>query len=170
MSPTTAALILAWIVLSLLAFALAGVLQQLRTLQRNFASITTEKSGAVSVAPREVSPLLLPSNSKGMTVALLVTDGCPICESVVPTFAEIAALGKSIDFVILNRSDSVLPSTSGPIRFVADSGAYMHVDPGWKPALIMIDGTGKVLRIEPAGSRDAVRAGVRTAVAMQAQS
>lgn len=158
MATLTAAVVLAWIVLVVLAFAMAGLLHQLRDLQ---AALRRQGAGgAPAVAARAALPAdIPPQDGKVASAVLLVDDHCPICAEVAPVFADLArARNTEIDFVVLASSaNSDKWSALHGVRQVSNGDAYHLLDPGWRPAIVVIGPRGAVLATEPAGSQEAVR-------------
>jgi hypothetical protein len=157
MEVLTAAVLLAWLLLVLLAFAMAGLLRQVRDLQ---AALTRQRG----TATRSGLPVSIrPSAGHAYAAVLLVDDGCPICARVAPAFARLAhGAPADIDFVLLRRSNSLAWEPPEGVRLVADQAAHHRLDPGWQPAVVVLDADGDVLATEPAGSEEAVRAVVET--------
>ncbi|WUH99511.1 hypothetical protein OHR68_39490 [Spirillospora sp. NBC_00431] len=159
MEIVAAALVLAWVAIILLAFAMAGMLHQLRDVQSALARRTV--SGGIDV-PQELPDAVKPESGRSHAAVLLVDDSCAICAEAVPAFASVAGTGSpDIDFLLLSRKPlEKLAVERGDVRTVVDGDAYHLLDPGWQPALVIIDGDGTVLEAEPAGSAEAVRAGL----------
>lgn len=156
METLTAAVVLAWIVLIVLAFAMAGLLRQLRDLQA--ALVRQHTSGAAGAAVRELPESVRPENGKTHSVVLLVDDHCPICAEIAPVFAGLAEAGHvEVDFVVLSYSTNEKWVALDNIRYLPDAEAYHFLDPGWQPAVVVVGPNGEVLAAEPAGSEEAVR-------------
>jgi hypothetical protein len=162
MEALVAAVVLAWLALIVLAFAMAGLLRQLRDVQAGIARPVGQVPGMAPVR-RAVPESLRPRGTTTYSVVLLVDEDCPICAEVAPTFAQIAAAESSaLTFVVLGRVESKNYEQDKRISYVADAGGYHRLDPGWRPALIAIDRQGRIVVAEPAGSEEAVRAVIST--------
>ncbi|WFF02986.1 hypothetical protein [Micromonospora sp. WMMD964] len=149
----TAAVILAWIVLVLLAFALAGVLRQIRDIQ---ATLQGHRTGLVP--QRQLPGTILPTGDKNLSLVLLVDEGCAVCAEVTPVFAELAAAHQGdIMFTLLSAARSDKFSAVEGVGYLADSVGYHILDPGWRPAVALVDRDGEILLAEPAGSEAALR-------------
>ncbi|MGW5360133.1 hypothetical protein [Actinopolymorpha pittospori] len=152
------AVVLAWLALVLLTFAMAGLLRQLRDVQRSLLRARSDGVTTARRAPQEIPASLRPQGSARHTVVLLVDNDCPICAEVAPVFADLAALGvPGADFVVLGRGPGEKFESLPHCRYVVDAAACQLLDPGWRPALIVVDTDGKVVLAEPAGSEESVR-------------
>lgn len=167
MQALVGAVVLAWLLLVVLAFAMAGLLRQLRDVQVALARSMSAGPGAGSGTvhpPREIPAVVRPRDGLDRAVILLVDHDCALCAEVAPVFAQLAdEWSRSLDFVVLGRvADKKFEELNG-VRYVVDPGACQRLDPGWRPALVIIDGGGKVVAAEPAGSPESVRAMVGSA-------
>jgi hypothetical protein len=158
MDALVAAVVLAWLALIVLAFAMAGLLRQLRDIQAGIARPVTQAPGIAPVS-REIPESLRPRGTTTYSVVLLVDENCPLCAEVAPVFEQVAAAGSLVlTFVVLGRVRSESYEQDGRIEYVADAGAYHRLDPGWRPAVLAVDSQGRVVAAEPAGSEEAMRA------------
>ncbi|MEU1251053.1 hypothetical protein ACPXB5_13025 [Micromonospora arida] len=152
MDLVTAALVLTWVVLVLIALGLAGMMRQLRDVQAAVHGHPSGRSGA-----RLAPPTVRPREGAQFALILLVDDNCSACAEVAPAFAaSVRHLPAHIEPVMLGYDNSTRYAGMDA-RFVADSTAYHHLDPGWRPALVLISAEGAVLLAEPVGSADALR-------------
>ncbi len=152
----TAAMVLTWVVLVLLAFALAGILRQLRDVQAELRANAARSSSRDSTAPK----LVRPTEAASLAVVLIADDNCPICADLAPLLPELAEdTPPDVEFVVLTASASAKweALAARRVRAVADRETFLAVDPGWRPALLAIDPAGSVLAAEPVGSVDALR-------------
>lgn len=160
MEALTAAVVLAWLLIVLLAFALAGILHQVRHLRGHVVRLLATTTRSATGADPQLAAEVLPRSGRSFTAILLVDESCPICAEVAPCFLELgtAREASATDFVLLSRDESTKFAGSGDVRYVKDSGTFHQLDPGWRPALVVIDRKGKVLAAEPAGSPKALSA------------
>lgn len=159
MEALTAAVVLAWLVLVVLAFAMAGLLRQLRDLQ--VALARSQQGGPTAGTPtREIPASVRPRAGAAYAVVLVVDNECALCAEIAPVFAGLAAENPTgLDLLVLGRtSGEKFERLEGNARFVVDAAAWHRLDPGWRPALVAVDAEGTVVAAEPAGSEDAVRA------------
>lgn len=159
MDALTAAVVLAWAVIVVLGFAMAGLLHQLRALQATISREHVAGSRAGSDSSSRSMPVsVLPAGGQRLSAILLADDDCVICHEVAPAFAALAyARSAAFDSVILTYTDSETFAALRGVRFVSDSSAYHMLNPGWRPALIIITANGNQLAAEPAGSEEAIR-------------
>jgi len=147
MSVTTAALVLAWMCLVLLAFALAGVLRQLREVQAELASMRSG-GGRGGLVGRTV-----PALATGAVNALLVVDpGCSRCG---PIFEELISVAETAgappcSALSFRWAEHWPVSPAVPVR--VDGELYADLDLPWSPALLVIAADGTVLRAAPLAS------------------
>ena len=151
MSITDAALVLAWLCLILLAFALSGVLRQVRGLQAELALLGAPGRGVL--VGRTV-----PALSTGTVSAVLVIDpGCSRCGPIFEEFGSVAALRGSLHCSALSfrRGEHWPSSAVVPLRI--DGGLYADLDVPWSPALLVIAPDGTILRAAPLRSPEDLR-------------
>jgi hypothetical protein len=160
MSPTAAGLVLAWLAIVLLALALAGLLRQLRDVQ--VALHLDRRTVPVPAAPE----LVRPAAGEQHCIVLLVAEHCGVCHDVLPDFAA-AATGAPADvgFVLLAADPTEAERVAGQadqsrLRVVGDAVSYHRLNPGWLPAVVLVDGSGQVVAAEPVGSPPALRTAV----------
>ncbi|MQA25907.1 MAG: hypothetical protein GEU94_10605, partial [Micromonosporaceae bacterium] len=150
----TAALILTWVVLAVLAFGLAGMLRQLRDVQAALRDAAPADRAAQ--APEAVRP----AGGADLAVVLVADDTCPVCAELAPMLPELAQTAPQDVDVVLVASGSAekwaMPD-GAQVRVIVDRDTMHRVDPGWRPALLAVDGTGAVLAAEPVGSVEQLR-------------
>lgn len=181
MSFPSAALLAVWVVLVLMAFAMAGLLRQ----QRDLQAAVLRLGGRPSPPP---APVQLRPTRPGATLVVVIADRrCTSCPDVLREFLRLAPeLADDLEAVVLTASaapdgpvasngsatsnGSIAPSGSDgtgvwaelerstEIRLVVDPAGYHLLDPGWRPALLQIDHAGAVLRTVPVGSPAALAA------------
>jgi hypothetical protein len=160
MSPIAAALVLAWLAIVLMALAMAGMLRQIRDLQ--MALHLDRRAAPAPAAPAAIRP----AAGEDYSIVLLAAQHCGVCHTAVPAFAAAAATGPSdTGFVLLAADPDEAERIAGDIdrsrlRVVGDAVSYHRVDPGWLPALVLVDGAGQVIAAEPIGSVAALHGAV----------
>ncbi|GAA2759112.1 hypothetical protein [Actinopolymorpha rutila] len=175
MEALVGAVVLAWLALVLLAFAMAGILRQLRDLQAGVAAAgglaATADGGVLGVGTipdKPETPLSVrPRDDAVCSVVLLVDENCPVCAEVAPHFDDLANRSSAaVDFVVLARTPVAKFAGLTGARFVADPTACHLLDPGWRPAIVVLDRAGAMVTREPAGSAKVVGAVVTDAEAL----
>ena len=154
MSVVAAMFALTWVVLVLLAFAMAGMLRQLRDLQ---GALNVQLG---QVQPRAVPPSLLPRPGTSQAVVLVVDDLCPVCEEVAAEFVTAAASDGATTSAVLADVDQPkwqALTARGPVSLIVDAATWNQLDVQWRPALVLIDAEGTVRTIEPVGSGATLR-------------
>lgn len=147
MSFTTAALVVAWLAILILAFGFAGLLVQVSDLRRALGGA----SGSGSAAPGEpVIGLALPASGPlaglrphGGGVVAFVSPGCPSCEAVLADLDEHHPTAGEL--VIVSTGDCPAVAGGGPVRCLADQGdtlAALHVPA--TPYLLAVDAAGTI--------------------------
>lgn len=157
MTPLVAVVLLQGVALTLVVLALVGLQQNLRRLEQRLGRAGASRRGATELTA------LRPRDGATLSCVLLVADHCPICASVLPTFVGPGGAGQSVERIVLSRV-ALTEHDVGPLRAVVDRDLYDTLDPGWQPALAVVDASGEVVAVRPAGSVDSVRAVLATAV------
>lgn len=156
MSITAAALVLAWLCLILLAFALAGVLRQVRGVQAELASL-----GASSLGGPGRGVLVgrtVPALSTGTVSAVLVIDpGCSRCGPIFEEFGSVAATRGSLHCCALSFRRAEHWPGSDAVPLWIDGELYADLDVPWSPALLVIAPDGTILRAAPLRSPEDLR-------------
>jgi hypothetical protein len=147
---TDAALILAWIILVLLVFAMAGMLRQISELRASLRNLAAQGPMAVVGARRSE----FAGESPG--AVLVVDPGCGLCRPIYEAFLANDAA------TILRRSVLSQTELSGwpvdtdvPVRI--DEELVRELDVPWSPALLVTDRDGMVVTAGPLGSAEEVQ-------------
>jgi hypothetical protein len=143
-SVTTAALVLSWGCLALLALAMAGILRQLRELQAEVAQL---------IAPpwRAATGRRVPELAGADPLVLLVLDpGCSFCDAVHEPFTQLAGEHPATRFEVL--SPRARWADTPTIRSRVDPGLVTELDLPWAPALLHVGADGTVLAGQPVAS------------------
>jgi hypothetical protein len=90
---------------------------------------------------------LLPTDGRSHTIVLLVTHGCALCSAALEAI-------KAIEEDVAVISNHALPDEP---TVVVDEGLWSRLNPGFAPALVVIDRGGRTVMAEPASSMDAIR-------------
>lgn len=158
LAPSTAAIVLLAAALIVLAFGMAGVWMRVRVLERRLAQLSVE--GARSL---QTAGALRPSAGSEYNCVLLISRSCPHCADAVATFASHARAIEDIELTILSRVEVDLPDGAAHLGRV-DPAAFTELDPGWQPAIVVLDSDGKIVTTQPAGSEAAIRSVVAEVV------
>ena len=152
MSVLTAAVVLGWGCLAVLALAMAGMLRQLRELQAEVAQLSAPPWRAAM--GRRVAQLA----GDSPLVLLVLDPGCGFCDAVHEPFIRLAGEYPDTRFEVL--SPRARWSDTAGIRSRVDPGLVAELDLPWAPALLHIDASGAVLAGQPVVSTDRLDAQV----------
>jgi hypothetical protein len=146
MSVQTAALVLAWACLILLAFAMAGLLQQLRDIQARVIELGAQ--GPQPLTGQRFEALA----GGGPGVVLLASPSCALCGPVLEAFVRISERRRDLVFTGVSYGTSPdWPDTTG-ITMIIDHDLYRDLDVPWSPALLLVDAQGTVMAAHPIDS------------------
>jgi len=141
----TSLLVLAWVAIALLAFAVAGLLAQIRDLRSGGSSIAPIGPAVGTAAPAVAG---LPYRKR--SILMFADHGCPTCEVILPEVVALAKVG-SPQFVALFKG----PATplQGVLTLANQEDAFTAFDVRVTPFAVAVDESGKVVRAAPLGSR-----------------
>lgn len=160
MSPLAAAVVLLWALVIVLAFAVAGLKQQVRTLETRPRPSTSGNGALDAVAA------VAPVSDKPRAAVMVVRDSCGVCEEMLPEFLASAERAQtSLEHVVLAEHDIDLGDSQ--VRLVADPEVHASLEPGWFPALLIVTSELRILAAEPVGSPDALRAALDQAASVR---
>lgn len=153
MDPVVAAVAILAAVVLILVFAMAGLLQRVKELERRLragASLPAPTAASNDEGRYEVAP----RGGAWLSAVLVVQQGCGVCASVMPTFIGAASPGSpGLELVILTDGE---PPDAGTLRVVEDDELHRRLDPGYVPAMLIVDADSIIIAAEPAGSPEAV--------------
>jgi hypothetical protein len=142
----TAALVLSWGCLAVLALAMAGILRQLRELQAEVAQLSAPPWRAT--VGRRVAQL-----AGAAPLVLLVLDpGCSFCDAVHEPFTRLAGEHPGTRFEVL--SPRARWADASNIRSRVDPDLLTELDLPWAPALLHVGADGTVLAGQPVESAE----------------
>jgi hypothetical protein len=144
MSALTAALVLSWGCLAVLALAMAGMLRQLRELQAEVAQLSAPPWRAA--AGRRVTELA----GADPLVLLVLDPGCSFCDAVHEPFTRLAGEHPGTRFEVLSPRSRWADTPN--IRSRVDPGLVTELDLPWAPALLHVGADGTVLAGQPVAS------------------
>ncbi|GAA2207168.1 hypothetical protein GCM10009850_026260 [Nonomuraea monospora] len=145
----SAALVLAWVAIALLAFGYAGLLGKVRELQEGRGPGTSQ-----------VNPELAARGPGSRSLALALTSTCSTCEKV---FAEWGALAARLNAAgdrttVVSMDDSAKWQERGATDVVLASELSSPFLIAYQPALLVFDERGALLSAEPIGSVEGLHA------------
>ena len=144
MSFTTAALILAWLAIIVLAFGFAALLQQVRILQAALRLPAGARAGLPESA-RSLRPL-----TTSRRYVFTAEPGCSICAEVLPEFRKLAVTyAGAAEFAVLAASGDY--QRSDGVEVLVDAQAYRDLAPSWSPGIVVIAADGTVIEAVPGG-------------------
>jgi len=143
-SALTAALVLSWGCLAVLALAMAGILRQLRELQAEVAQLSAPPWRAA--AGRRVAELA----GRDPLVLLVLGPGCSFCDAVHEPFTRLAGEHPGTRFEVLSPRTRWADTPN--IRSRVDPDLVKELDLPWAPALLHVGADGTVLDGQPVSS------------------
>ncbi|GIH95694.1 hypothetical protein ACFFMN_01490 [Planobispora siamensis] len=162
MEPTTAALVILFVLVALLAAAGAGLFRRVRELE-----LATYNGVGVQLPPESLSI----RRAGATTLVAKINRRCPICDDVVEAIAKLAPeLPGDVDFAVVSDDpafDKALPEN---VRVITDAKVWNSINVPYTPALLVVDEHGTVVFTTPAGSGEAVATLVERAAARKEDS
>ena len=160
MNGTQIVLLLAWLSIALVAMAVAGMIRQLRDLQRLFG-------GSVGLAPSQLvaqrlarsSLADLADTSSDRTAILVVGPQSRATPVVVSEFMRLAVVSSGIAFVVVSAVAGDWASSApegAPLRIVVDPHLIADSSIPFCPALVQLARGGHIT-CEPVGSAEMLR-------------
>jgi hypothetical protein len=143
-SALTAALVLSWGCLAVLALAMAGILRQLRELQAEVAQLSAPPWRAA--AGRRVAELA----GADPLILLVLDPGCSFCDAVHEPFTRLAGEHPGTRFEVLSPRTRWADTPN--IRSRVDPDLVSELDLPWAPALLHVGADGTVLAGQPVPS------------------
>jgi hypothetical protein len=136
------ALVLAWVCLILMAFALSGLLWQVRDLKADLANVGAQ-------GRRPLLGKRVPGFDGGRGAVLVIDPGCGMCVPVLSAFAELATELPGLRFHALSYRTSGDWPAMRDVALRIDPDLYQELDVPWSPALLTIDDQGVVTSASP---------------------
>lgn len=153
MSFETAAILLAWAAIVILALGFSGVLRQVRVLSRMLDS-SRARAGAVlgATGPRIDGWHREPDH---VGLILFASSGCSSCREVVPTLGPMLAArnGGDVDAVVVYKDAVPAGAINTPhVAYVVDESAFVDYGVHMVPTAVHLAPDGRVEGIAPVGS------------------
>jgi hypothetical protein len=146
------AVILAWIVILLLSFTMAGMVRQLHAL-------TTQGAGgrvvswAAAVGHPAPASLGHPYSRQRPTVVVFASSDCATCEQVVRALPELASERPgSVEFVVAYRAGAFELDHRGVTVRTDQAGVFGDFHVPALPFAVVVDVSGRIAQAEPLGS------------------
>ncbi|MBG0829964.1 hypothetical protein HS041_19535 [Planomonospora sp. ID67723] len=162
MEPTTAALVILFVLVALLAAAGAGLFRRVKELE-----LATYNGVGIQL-PQESLSIGRPGAT---TLVAKINRRCPICDDVVAAIAKLAPeLPDDVSFAVISDDpafDKPLPEN---VQVVTDAKVWRSINVPYTPALLVVDEQGTIVFTTPAGSGEAVAALVERAAARKEPS
>jgi hypothetical protein len=146
----TSAILLAWLAIAVLAFAMAGLLRQVVFLR---SALAGSDAGALGPAIGASAPALPGIEYAGTrTVLLFADDGCESCRSILDALASEPDDPSMADVVVL-FSGSANGHALAPDRlFVQQSELFDRLAVNVTPFALMVGADSRIVAAEPVGS------------------
>jgi thiol-disulfide isomerase/thioredoxin len=156
MSFQTSAIVLAWVAIAILAFALSGLLRQLHLIRA-----TLDPQRRVTLGPPRgiVAPPVDGAGRDGWrrpTVLLFMDSGCQTCQAIQTELEELSARD-DVDFVAVfaGEADGHVPERVTLVTGEPD--AFKQFNVSFTPFAVAVDSDGRVAAAQPLGSVDSLR-------------
>ena len=146
----SSALVLAWVAIAVLAFAMAGLLRQVVLLREALMAVHGGGLGPVIGRPAPVLPGI--DYSGKTTVLLFADDECESCQSILGALSTAADDLGAADVVVLFRVGANGHPVTPDRVFVNQSELFDQLGVNVTPFGVMVDGDARIAAAEPIGS------------------
>jgi hypothetical protein len=155
----TTALILAWIAIILLGFAMSGLLHQLQVLTAAVGGGRTTAGPALGLPAPMLDGLGGEAGWRAPTIVLFLESGCKTCRDVLNELPALAGAHESgVDFAVVFGDAGFADAEDERIRLLPNQPkAFADFEVPLTPFAVLVDGNGLVVAREPLGSREALR-------------
>jgi hypothetical protein len=157
MSFEATALILAWGAIAVLAFAMAGLLRQVRALTMLIAGDLAPAAGPQrgQVVPAELVGGAF-ANGGGAGRLLVFMDGdCPVCEELAPQLAALGERGVGVRLVFRDGAKAIAGANLEVLEGMSESFERLGVPA--TPYVVRVGQGGTIADAAPIGSPEALR-------------
>lgn len=157
----TSALILSWVAIALLGLVVARLVRQVHELQQGGHGGGARQPRRLGLVAGEPAPGLDALDPKQGTAMLLLflSVGCRTCREVLAEAVDHLQAG--LEIRVLYAGDAPVGAIeTGGVTLAAYGGQaalFEQYDAVATPFAVLVDGSGRVVRSEPVGSRDAAR-------------
>jgi hypothetical protein len=154
MSLESSAIVLAWICIIVLTFAVAGLHHQLRLLASGGSQLSR-----LGPTPGQPVPALREEIDEipGTKILLFVDTTCTSCISALGEASKLARKYSQVAFVAVFENEAN-GYANGKIRVISNaSEAFLAFGVRARPTAVLVDGAGAAILAKPVGSTDALR-------------
>ncbi|GII75747.1 hypothetical protein Sru01_07290 [Sphaerisporangium rufum] len=167
MAPTSAAVIVLFVLVALLFAAGAGLYRRVRELELATYNGVGVRLGA-GQNEQARSAITTPN---GTTLLVKINRQCSICEDVLLAIGKLAPeLPPDHSFAVVSDDPAFDKSLPGEVRVIKDPAIWRSVSVPYAPALLIVDPDGVVMFTTPLGSGDALVDVVQKAVAVRKEA
>ena len=160
-----AMLLLTWIVLAVLAIALAALVREVKSIRDALGSATS-RDLVRNINASPAGQLLASYASQGTAFFLLVDPSCANCAEVLAAYESISVIHPRIRFGVIAPSRMVLPPVCD-LEVTRDEELLRTLSLPFRPALVVTSSLG-VTEVHPVGSATSLHTAIeRTVVALR---
>jgi hypothetical protein len=146
----TSAILLAWLAIAVLAFAMAGLLRQVVLLRSALAGSEAGGLGPGIGAPAPALPGIEYAGRR--TVLLFADDKCESCRSILDALAAESEDPSMADVVVLFSGSANGHAVAPERLFVQQSELFDRLAVNVTPFALMVDADSRIVAAEPVGS------------------
>lgn len=139
------ALILAWVAILLLAFAMSGLARQMVSLHAQGQQPAKRTSG---IAVGSVAPVGHLADSDTPTVLFFAEEGCSTCEALWPLLEQLARRQPDVAWIALYTTETGHESSAVSVR-TRSAEEFLAFRVHLTPYVVSIDGAGVIRFAEP---------------------
>jgi thiol-disulfide isomerase/thioredoxin len=160
MSFQSAALLLAWIAIVILAFALAGLLRSVRALVAGRTPHTLRVGPAPGASLAEIVDVAELGSGRP-TVLLFADESCSVCKAVFPKFNDLAETYRELSFGLMVSGETNGFRSEHVVVRASQQSLFDALAIRMTPFALSLNQDGTILEAEPAGSNERLESMVR---------
>lgn len=146
----TSAILLAWIAIAVLAFAMAGLLRQVVLLRAALIAPGAGRIGPIIGSPAPALPGIEYVGKQ--TVLLFADDECESCRSIIGGLGAEPENSLKAEVVVLYKGHANGQPVAPQRLFVQQSELFDQLGVNITPFAVMVDGDARIAAAEPLGS------------------